>query len=727
MNEFLSYTQHPLFDVIGSALLHFIWQGALIAILLALFLTLTKKTSPNVRYFVSWLALGVMVTLPAISIWQAAPEAMYIAERNALRSVLIDQFHLLDNGSAVAGEDGVRLEEVASEPAFAGMGTAEESGFSWAWFADVQNYFAVFWLIGVAVMTLRLAGGCWWIHRLKGSLSHPVPDELHRTFKRLIARAGIRQRVTIRQTTSVAGAMLVGWLKPAVLLPMSVVSEMSTDHIEAIIAHELAHVKRYDYVFAGLQALIETVLFYHPAVWWVSRQIRIEREHCCDDLAVHILDDRARYARALYELEYKSTGFQRLALSVRDGSLLERIRRVAAGADKKQRSRRMRPALSSTLMAFVIGTSLILGSCTDFNVESDNPVAIGEGYEIPPTLESMVAIGDRDGIVEFLHEAHNSGDEDALKMVAGVYDRGNEEVRRSLMFVLAHINSPEADQVLIQMAESDPSEEVRYGAIRSITVRIDGIIEDNRFNQDEGRPPIINSGEYTYPSMTVDQEKDVESGLERIALDNTQYTDIREEALIALAHRDNGSDFMRKVISTSEDGHVALKAAGYLDTVEEAYSEVLQVFEGYSSVSIRSAALSKIGQLKVMSAVPLLLEQSFVGSTESFRFQKSRRNVPFVAPEYWAAQSSLGDLYRESGQDASILFAVEEELMHRMNVLEQKVERGIPTLAGREEALADLERITSLTSRFRNWRERTNPLGKYRERAKALAARIEQF
>ena len=727
MNELFSYTEHPLFDVIGSALLHFIWQGALIAILLALFLTLTKRNSPNVRYFFSWLALGAMVALPTISIWQAAPEAMHIAERNELRSALIDQFHLLDNEGVVVGEDVSRVEVLAPKEEVVATNAAEESGFSWAWFTNAQHYFALFWLIGVLVMTLRLAGGCWWIHRLKGTLSHPVPDELYQTFKRLIERAGVRQRVVIKQTTSVASAMLVGWLKPAVLLPMSVVSEMSTDHIEAIIAHELAHVKRYDYLFAGLQAVIETVLFYHPAVWWVSRQIRIEREHCCDDLAVRILNDRARYARALYELENNRIGFQRLALSVRDGSLLERIRRVAAGGGKNQRSRRIRPALSSTLVAFVIGTSLLLGSCTDFNVESDNPVAIGEGYEIPPTLESMVAIGDRDGIVEFLHEAHNSGDEEALKMVAGVYDRGNEEVRRSLMFVLAHINSPEADQVLIQMAESDPSEEVRYGAIRSITVRIDGIIEDNRFNQDGFRSAVINSGEYTYPSMTVEQEKDVESGLKRIALDNTQYTDIREEALIALAHRENGSKFMREVIRTTEDEYVALKAAGYLDSVEEAASEVRRILDSASSQSVRSKALTIFGQIGAVSSLPVLIEYSFEGSTESTRVNRSNREIGFVMPEYWAAQMSLQELYRESGNNGAILSTVEEELKLRLGQVEQDVERGIPSQTGREEAFADLERIISLTSKFRNWVERTNPLAEYRARAEVLVARIEQF
>ncbi|MBX2821042.1 MAG: M48 family metalloprotease [Rhodothermaceae bacterium] len=727
MNELFSYTEHPLFDVIGSALLQFIWQGALIAILLALFLILTKKTSPNVRHFVSWLALGVMVALPAISIWQAAPEAMHIAERNELRSVLIDQFHLLDNEGVVARNGASSLEKIPAEAEFVAPSKAEESGFSWAWFPDAKHYFALFWLIGVMVMSLRLAGGCWWIHRLKGSLSHPVPDELHQTFKRLIERAGIRQHVLIKQTTSVASAMLIGWLKPAVLLPMSVVSEMSTDHIEAIMAHELAHVKRYDYLFAGLQAFIETVLFYHPAVWWVSRQIRIEREHCCDDLAVRILDDRARYARALYELEHKRTGLQRLALSIHDGSLLERIRRVAAGSGKNQQSRRMRPSLSSILVAFVLGTSLMLGSCTDFQVESENPVAIGEGYEIPPALESMVANGNRDGIVEFLHEAHNAGDEDALKMIAGVYDRGNEEVRRSLMFVLAHINSPEADQVLIQMVESDPSEEVRYGAIRSITVRIDGIMEDNRFNKENFRSPVVKTGGYTYPSMTVDQEKDVESGLERIALDNTQYTDIREEALIALAHRENGSTFMKEVIRTTEDEYVALKAAGYLDSVEAAASEVTRIFNSTSSQSVRSNALTMFGEIGAMSSVSLLIEFSFEGSTESTRVRRANNEIGFISPEYWAAQMSLQKLYRESGYDSAILSAVEEELKLRLDRIEQDVERGIPSQTSREEALDDIARFISLTSKYRNWVDGTNPLSEYRIRAEVLAARIEQF
>ena len=723
------YTSHPLFDIIGTALLHFVWQGLLIAFLLAVFLACTKKSAPNLRYVMSWIALVAMLFLPAYSILTEFQSLSAFEPRGVQGSGFKVQgsgFKVQGLGEEVGGVVGGEVEgAVGIGESHVGEGYVEEEAFGF--FAWIRPYLALVWGIGVLGMMVRLMVGCWWVHRLKVWRSVPVEGELQAVFDRLVGRAGIRRDVMLRKTSDLAEAVLIGWVKPAVLLPMSVVSEMSMGHIEAIIAHELAHVKRLDPFFAGIQALIETVLFYHPAVWWVSRQIRIEREHCCDDLAVRILNDKPRYARALFELEHQRAGFGRFALSVQDGSLLARIKRLAAAPEKRSTSRQVRPVLSSMVVIGVISISLLLGSCADFRVESENPVSIGERYELPPRLESMVVGGDRDGIITFLHDAHNSGDEETLKMIAGVYDRANEGIRRSLMFVLAHINSPEADQVLIQMAEADPSEEVRYGAMRSITVRMDEIMEYDRFNVQEERTITASQEGYKYPSLTADQELALASGLERIALDNTQFTDVREEALIALAHKEGSSSFMREVIRTTQDEFVAIKAAGYLESIDEAAAEIIQIFYAASTESVKSGAMSKLGDVKAMSAVPVLMVQSFEGSTEDIRYQTSKRGIRYGMPAFWTAQNSLVRLYRQAPGGESILGQVEAELASRLTRLEQEVDQGIPSRVAREEALEDLQRLISMTFKFRNWVDMSNPLAEYNERAEALKARIEQL
>jgi beta-lactamase regulating signal transducer with metallopeptidase domain len=132
--------------------------------------------------------------------------------------------------------------------------------------------------------------------------------------------------VQVFESTAIAVPMMVGWLKPVVLLPAAALSGLTSDQIEALLAHELAHVRRHDYLVNLLQAAVETLLFYHPAVWWVSRHVRQEREHCCDDLAIAVCGDRAAYAAALADLAAMTT--PRFALAASDGSLLARVKRI---------------------------------------------------------------------------------------------------------------------------------------------------------------------------------------------------------------------------------------------------------------------------------------------------------------------------------------------------------------------------------------------------------------
>ena len=120
--------------------------------------------------------------------------------------------------------------------------------------------------------------------------------------------------------------MVIGWLRPVVLVPTAALAGLPPAQLEALLAHELAHVRRHDYLVNLLQAVVETLLFYHPAVWWVSRQVRAEREHCCDDIAVSVCD-RVDYVSALSALAAIAAP-PRLALAATDGRLVSRVRRL---------------------------------------------------------------------------------------------------------------------------------------------------------------------------------------------------------------------------------------------------------------------------------------------------------------------------------------------------------------------------------------------------------------
>ena len=159
------------------------------------------------------------------------------------------------------------------------------------------------WFAGVAVFAFRPLASWYTVRRLRkvgvSPVNAAIRDLLDRTAKKLrLARA-----VAVLQSTLVKTPVVVGFFRPLILLPLCVVTGLPESQLELILAHELAHIRRNDYLVNLLQALVETLFFYHPAVWWLSRQIRHERENCCDDVAVSLCGNRADYGRALLAIE----------------------------------------------------------------------------------------------------------------------------------------------------------------------------------------------------------------------------------------------------------------------------------------------------------------------------------------------------------------------------------------------------------------------------------------
>ncbi len=184
------------------------------------------------------------------------------------------------------------------------------------------------WGLVVFGLSLRLVGGWLCIQWLVRHRTRPAPECWVEVLDRLERRLGMRGAVRLVESARVHVPMAVGWLRPAILLPVTAVTGLSSDQLEAILAHELAHIRRHDYLVNLIQNVLETLLFYHPAVWWISGRIRVEREHCCDDQAVAVCGDRVLYAKALTALEEQGGSTWRLAASARDGSLLARVRRL---------------------------------------------------------------------------------------------------------------------------------------------------------------------------------------------------------------------------------------------------------------------------------------------------------------------------------------------------------------------------------------------------------------
>lgn len=182
------------------------------------------------------------------------------------------------------------------------------------------------WCLGASAMLARLAGGAWTVAALRRS-AVPLDESWQRAAADVAAKLGIRRRVRVA-SAHVASPCVVGWIAPMILVPMSMVTALPPPVVVAVLAHELWHVRRYDYLVNGLQSAAVALLFFHPCAHWVSRRVRAEREHCCDDAAAALVGDPIAYARALVTVEELRADGASLAIAATKGPLMKRIERL---------------------------------------------------------------------------------------------------------------------------------------------------------------------------------------------------------------------------------------------------------------------------------------------------------------------------------------------------------------------------------------------------------------
>ena len=304
MNAIQILSLHPWVARLGLTLVHFLWQGLTIAILYETARRCVPRT-PHARYLVACAALAAMVAAP-LATWailqqsDASPKIAYGSES-------IPQ--PLPSPASVA---------TATQPAFV-AGTEPGQFLPWV---------VVVWLAGALVFWVRLAGGWMVAARMRSMLIRRAPPEWQQILRILGARIGVSRSVRLLVSALVQAPTVVGWLRPVVLVPVGALSGLPAEHLEALLLHELAHIRRHDYLVNILQSMAEALLFYHPAIWWVSGHIRAERELCCDDLAVAVSGDALTYACALAQLESHRPAHLSAAVAVTGGRLSDRIARL---------------------------------------------------------------------------------------------------------------------------------------------------------------------------------------------------------------------------------------------------------------------------------------------------------------------------------------------------------------------------------------------------------------
>lgn len=310
---------------ISAALLNFIWQGPLVAFLLWVTLKTLRSGSARLRYLVSCAALAIMAALPEITAW-----LVYRA----------------------SGAPGATANRVVVIPDSLGPAIWPAAASPSTWIAVLEAWALPLWFAGVLIFALRLIWSSRHVARLRCE-GDAAEDSLAQTVLHLARRMSLDRPVRVLISSLADSPSVAGWLRPAILLPAASLLNLSVEQLEAVLAHELAHIRRHDYLVNVLQTLAETLFFYQPAVWWVSSCIRNEREPCCDDLAVEICGDPVGYARALTRLERLRVISPELALSSTAGPLLRRIQRLTGAVEEQPPSRL--PAVLALSLALACG------------------------------------------------------------------------------------------------------------------------------------------------------------------------------------------------------------------------------------------------------------------------------------------------------------------------------------------------------------------------------------
>jgi uncharacterized protein (TIGR03435 family) len=378
MNAMQILVSQPWVERLGMTLLNFLWQGLFIAILYATARrSVARASSPQTRYLLACGALAAMIAAPLVT-WElmalsdASPEAVY-----RIRST-----------PQVGSAAGLATTTTLPDSVHAMMSSVQSEQFLF-WVVMV-------WLAGAMVFWVRLAGGWVVAARMRSMLVRRAPPEWQETLRKLGAQVGLSRPVQLLVSALVQVPTVVGWLRPVVLVPVGALGGLPAEHLEALLLHELAHIRRHDYLINILQNVAESLLFYHPAVWWVSGHIRAEREQCCDDVAVSISGDAITYARALAQLESYRPAHLSAAVAANGGSLANRIARLLGQSRPTVRTG-LEPGVITVAGLLVVAAYGLFGQSADpprFAVAS---IKRNQASPVPNSMGAPMGAGYRSG------------------------------------------------------------------------------------------------------------------------------------------------------------------------------------------------------------------------------------------------------------------------------------------------------------------------------------------
>jgi beta-lactamase regulating signal transducer with metallopeptidase domain/beta-lactamase class D len=375
-----------LIHQIGWSLIHSLWQDALIGLVLAAILKLLSRAKPQSRYFIAWVALAAMIILPVVTTYvlhtrQTEPLDMVVDDDSA---AVMSVDPNLQNIRVIGNEPivGTRKTNWVNRTITETRNTSERV-------EKVLPWLILLWLIGVVIYAIKLSGSLFYtanLRKLSANVSNPMLDDL---VNELTSQLSIKRKIKICESSLIIVPMTIGWIYPLILIPPSGLLGLTPFQLQAIISHELIHIRRYDFLINFLQRVVETLLFYHPAVIWTSRRIGEEREYICDDLTLALCKDSVGYARALTKVARFQRQAEQLAVAATDGELKDRIYRLISNSQNPGFSKK---SILPNVWATVVITLFLAISFGGLKVLSNN-----KETDLKKTLVASVPQADKNG------------------------------------------------------------------------------------------------------------------------------------------------------------------------------------------------------------------------------------------------------------------------------------------------------------------------------------------
>ncbi|MGG7666128.1 M56 family metallopeptidase [Dyadobacter sp. BHUBP1] len=335
MKFFSNLLPSPAVSAFGWTLIHSIWQGTLLMLVAVAAFYFLRKKSANMHYLAG---VGFLF-------------AQVIASVGTFIYYYSKTTSAVSNVKALA-----RYTALSTSRTWAEVSRDLPITFKiQMWLTAHLHELVICWLIGSGILLLRFAGGWVFTERLRINAKIVMDKEWRARFGVIIAKMNISKAVEFRETAKVLTPMVIGTFSPVVLIPVGLLSGFSTAQVEAILAHELAHIRRNDYLINMLQSFVEVIFFFHPAIWWLSEKVRAEREHCCDDIALAVCGDKMSLAHALVKVaEWQATPGLAMAFASKKPLLLHRVQRVLGLNPKPVRT-------FSSLPAMIFAIGLVIG------------------------------------------------------------------------------------------------------------------------------------------------------------------------------------------------------------------------------------------------------------------------------------------------------------------------------------------------------------------------------